>query len=82
MEKTGQSYSSGEWLVQAGSEEDLIERWTTFIECSLNDALVLGLSRSCWYGAPRTLGGSFLWERGRTKGRSKRGERCPRCRSC
>jgi hypothetical protein len=38
MEKTGQSYSSGEWLVQAGSEEDFIERWTTFIECSLNDA--------------------------------------------
>ena len=38
MEKTGQSYSSGEWLVQAGSEEDFIERWTTFIEWSLNDA--------------------------------------------
>jgi hypothetical protein len=28
MEKTGQSYSSGEWLVQAGSDEDFIERWT------------------------------------------------------
>jgi heme-degrading monooxygenase HmoA len=38
MEKTGQSYSSGEWLVQAGSEEDFIERWNTFIEWSVNNA--------------------------------------------
>jgi heme-degrading monooxygenase HmoA len=37
MEKTGQSYSSGEWLVQPGSEEDFIERWNTFIEWSLNN---------------------------------------------
>jgi hypothetical protein len=28
MERTGQSYSSGEWLVQAGSDEDFIEGWT------------------------------------------------------
>jgi heme-degrading monooxygenase HmoA len=38
MEKTGQSYSSGEWLVQAGSEDEFIERWTTFLEWSLDNA--------------------------------------------
>ena len=38
MEKSGQSYSSAEWLVQAGSEDDFIERWNTFIEWSLNNA--------------------------------------------
>ena len=35
---TGQSYSSGEWSVQAGSEEEFIERWNTFIEWSLDNA--------------------------------------------
>jgi quinol monooxygenase YgiN len=38
MQKTTQSYSSGEWSVQAGSEEEFIERWTTFIEWSLDNA--------------------------------------------
>jgi quinol monooxygenase YgiN len=38
MEMTGQSYSSGEWLVRAGSEEEFIERWTAFIEWSLDNA--------------------------------------------
>jgi heme-degrading monooxygenase HmoA len=38
MEMTGHSYSSGEWLVQAGSEEEFVERWTTFIEWSLDNA--------------------------------------------
>src|SRR5215207_2649379 len=38
MEKTAQSYSSGEWLVQPGSEDDFVERWTTFIERSLDNA--------------------------------------------
>jgi heme-degrading monooxygenase HmoA len=38
MMRTGQSYSSGEWLVREGSEEEFIERWTTFIEWSLNNA--------------------------------------------
>lgn len=38
MEKTGQSYSAGEWLVRAGSEEDFVERWTTFTQWSLNGA--------------------------------------------
>ena len=32
MMRTGQFYSSGEWLVREGSEEDFVERWTTFIE--------------------------------------------------
>ena len=38
MEMTGRSYSSGEWLVRAGSEEEFIERWTSFIEWTLNEA--------------------------------------------
>jgi len=38
MQKTGQSYSSGEWSVRTSSEEEFIERWTTFIEWSLNNA--------------------------------------------
>jgi hypothetical protein len=38
MEMTGQSYSSGEWLVRAGSEEEFIQTWTTFIEWSLDNA--------------------------------------------
>src|SRR5215203_2607143 len=38
MQKTAQSYSSGEWLVRADSEEEFIQRWTTFIEWSLDNA--------------------------------------------
>jgi quinol monooxygenase YgiN len=38
MERTGQSYSSGEWLVRAGSEQEFIETRTTFIEWSLDNA--------------------------------------------
>jgi heme-degrading monooxygenase HmoA len=38
MQKTAQSYSSGEWSVQAGSEDEFIQRWTTFIEWSLDNA--------------------------------------------
>jgi heme-degrading monooxygenase HmoA len=38
MMQTGQSYSSGEWLVREGSEEDFVEQWTTLIEWSLNNA--------------------------------------------
>jgi quinol monooxygenase YgiN len=38
MQMPGRSYSSGEWLVQPGSEEELVNRWTTFIEWSLNNA--------------------------------------------
>ena len=38
METTGQSYSSGEWLVREGSEEEFIQTWTTFIEWTLNNA--------------------------------------------
>jgi heme-degrading monooxygenase HmoA len=38
MEMTGQSYSSDEWSVRAGSEEEFVQRWTTFIEWSLDRA--------------------------------------------
>jgi len=38
MEKSGQSYSSAEWLVQAGSEDEFIERWTNFLEWTLDNA--------------------------------------------
>ena len=38
MQMPGHSYSSGRWLVQAGSEEEFVSRWTTFIEWSLNNA--------------------------------------------
>jgi hypothetical protein len=38
MEKTGQVYSSGEWLVRAASEEEFIQRWTTFSESTLSNA--------------------------------------------
>jgi heme-degrading monooxygenase HmoA len=38
MEKRGQAYSSGNWLVQQGNEEDFIARWTTFAEWSLENA--------------------------------------------
>jgi len=38
MQKTAQSYSSGEWKVRAGSEEEFVQTWTTFIEWTLNNA--------------------------------------------
>jgi quinol monooxygenase YgiN len=38
MERTDQSYSSGEWKVRAGSEEEFVQRWTTIIEWSLENA--------------------------------------------
>jgi quinol monooxygenase YgiN len=38
MQNTGRSYSSGEWLVRPGSEQEFIERWTSFIEWTLNEA--------------------------------------------
>ena len=38
MEMTGHSYSSGEWLVRRGSEDEFIEAWTSFIEWSLDNA--------------------------------------------
>jgi len=38
MDMTGRSYSSGEWLVREGSEEEFIQRWTSFIEWTLNEA--------------------------------------------
>ena len=38
MEQAGRSYSSGEWLVQAGSEEEFVDRWTAFVEWSSQNA--------------------------------------------
>ncbi len=38
MEKTGQVYASGEWLVRAQSEEEFIKRWVTFSESTLSNA--------------------------------------------
>ena len=36
--KSGQPYTSGNWLVRAGSEDTFIERWTAFTRWSLNNA--------------------------------------------
>ena len=38
MQNTGHSYSSGEWLVRPGSEEEFIQRWNSFIEWTLKEA--------------------------------------------
>ena len=38
MQRAGQSYSSGEWLVRAGSEEDFVDRWNAFIEWTADNA--------------------------------------------
>jgi heme-degrading monooxygenase HmoA len=38
LTKMGQPYTSGNWLVRAGSEDDFIERWTAFTEWSLKNA--------------------------------------------
>jgi quinol monooxygenase YgiN len=38
MDRTDQSYSSGQWKVRAGSEEEFVKRWNTFIEWSLENA--------------------------------------------
>ena len=78
MEMTGHSYSSGEWLVRPGSEEEFIQTWTTFTEWSLDNAP--GPSPSFWLGARKSPGSSYLWERGRANRRRSGGERCPRCR--
>jgi heme-degrading monooxygenase HmoA len=38
MAETGQPYASGRWLVNPGSEDEFIERWTTFTQWSLDNA--------------------------------------------
>jgi heme-degrading monooxygenase HmoA len=38
MQNTGRSYSSGEWLVKVGSEQEFIQRWNSFIEWTLKEA--------------------------------------------
>ncbi len=34
----GQPHASGRWLVNPGSEDEFIERWTTFTQWSLDNA--------------------------------------------
>ena len=38
MTQIDKPYSSGRWLVNAGSEDEFIERWTTFTQWSLDNA--------------------------------------------
>ena len=38
MAKIGLPYSSGNWLVKEGSEEEFVGRWTAFVEWSLKNA--------------------------------------------
>src|SRR5215213_6968380 len=38
MQRAGQSYSSGEWLVRAGGEEEFVDRWNAFIEWTADNA--------------------------------------------
>jgi heme-degrading monooxygenase HmoA len=38
MAQIGQPYASGRWLVNAGSEDEFIERWTTFTQWPLDNA--------------------------------------------
>jgi heme-degrading monooxygenase HmoA len=63
MQMTGRSYSSGEWLVRPGSEQEFIERWTSFIEWTSNEApgaLSFVLVRST--GEPTTFLSLGAWE--------------------
>ena len=38
MAKIGRPYSSVNWLVKEGSEEEFVGRWTAFVEWSLKNA--------------------------------------------
>jgi heme-degrading monooxygenase HmoA len=38
MAKIGQPYSSANWLVKEGSEEEFVSRWNAFVEWSLKNA--------------------------------------------
>ena len=38
MAQIDQPYASGRWLVNPGSEDEFIERWTTFTQWSLDNA--------------------------------------------
>ena len=37
MAQVGEPYQSGRWLVNPGSEDEFIERWTTFTQWSLEN---------------------------------------------
>lgn len=63
MVEMQQSYSSGNWLVRAGSEEDFIERWTVLAEWLLNN--VPGTESSVLLrntGAPQRFLSLGVWE--------------------
>ncbi|MDX6669309.1 MAG: hypothetical protein QOK04_2689 [Solirubrobacteraceae bacterium] len=38
MEASGQTYSSGRWVVKEGSEEEFVTQWTSFIDWTLANA--------------------------------------------
>jgi heme-degrading monooxygenase HmoA len=38
MAKVGQPYTSGNWIVKVGNEEEFVTRWTEFTEWSLANA--------------------------------------------
>jgi heme-degrading monooxygenase HmoA len=38
MAQVGEPYQSGRWLVNTGSEDEFVERWTTFTQWSLDNA--------------------------------------------
>ena len=38
MSKSGQHYTSGNWVVKQGSEEEFVARWTEFTEWALKNA--------------------------------------------
>ena len=78
MGMTGHSYSSGEWLVREGSEEEFIEARASFIERPLGYAL--GAESFALVRSTEDPGSSPLWGRGRAKRRRRRGARCPGCR--
>ena len=37
MAQVGEPYASGRWLVNEGSEDEFVERWTTFTQWSLDN---------------------------------------------
>jgi heme-degrading monooxygenase HmoA len=38
MTKVGQPYTSGNWVVKAGSEDEFISRWTDFVQWAHDNA--------------------------------------------
>jgi hypothetical protein len=65
MAEIRQPYASGRWLVNTGSQDEFIERWTTFTQWSLDNAPEP--SPLCYFGTPPTPGGFSLLELLRAK---------------